>query len=156
MGIDPGLNHTGFGIIEEKNKQQVYLDSGVISTSVKTDFALRLKKIFFGVEDLIKLWQPDVISIEEVIYAQNVKTALKLGHARGVVLLAGAKANIDLYEYSPRKIKSSVTGNGAAGKDQVKFMVTRLLKLKQQSLNLDASDALAIALCFLFQNKLLR
>jgi len=156
LGIDPGLNHTGFGIIEEKNKQQVYLDSGVISTSVKTDFALRLKKIFFGVEDLIKLWQPDVISIEEVIYAQNVKTALKLGHARGVVLLAGAKANIDLYEYSPRKIKSSVTGNGAAGKDQVKFMVTRLLKLKQQSLNLDASDALAIALCFLFQNKLLR
>lgn len=155
IGVDPGINHTGYGIISKVTNKVTCLSKGSISSSVKLDFPLRLQKIYQSLGDIIKLWYPDIMAIEETIYAQNMKTALKLGQARGVVLLAGANFGLDIYEYSPKKIKSSVTGNGAATKEQVRFMITRILNLEKAPLSLDASDALAAALCHLNQNRIL-
>ncbi len=152
LGIDPGLKATGYGLIKQKNRQLNCLESGTIQTDPKLPFPKRLMEIYNNITRLIQLWQPDMMAIEESIYAQNVHTALKLGHARGVALLAAANAGIDIFEYSPKKIKVSLTGNGAAHKEQVRFMVTNLLRLKNKPASLDSSDALAAALCHLNQN----
>ena len=155
IGVDPGINHTGYGIISKIANKVTCLNKGTINSSSRFDFPLRLQKIYQSLGDIIKLWYPDIMAIEETIYAQNMKTALKLGQARGVVLLAGANFGLDIYEYSPKKIKSSVTGNGSATKEQVRFMITRILNLEKAPLSLDASDALAAALCHLNQNRIL-
>lgn len=155
IGVDPGINHTGYGIISKIANKVTCLSKGTINSSSRFDFHLRLQKIYQSLGDIIKLWYPDIMAIEETIYAQNMKTALKLGQARGVVLLAGANFGLDIYEYSPKKIKSSVTGNGSATKEQVRFMITRILKLEKAPISLDASDALAAALCHLNQNRIL-
>jgi len=153
LGIDPGLNHTGYGIISQLNNRFIYKGCGTISTSPKVSFSKRLNKIFEDLKEIIKLYHPDLMAIEETIYAQNVKTALKLGHARGAALLAGASFNLDVFAYSPKKIKSSVTGNGSANKEQVKYMVSNLLSLKKEITSFDTSDALATAITHLNQNK---
>ena len=147
LGVDPGLKHTGCGIIEQVNKEIRYLDSGTIDTSPDMKFPDRLLKIYTEIEKVILEYKPDAIAVEQSIYAQNVSVALKLGHARGMVILAAARNNLEIGEYPPKQIKSSVTGTGSATKDQVKFMVSNLLKIKPNILSFDSSDALAAAIC---------
>lgn len=100
-----------------------------------------------GILEIIKVYEPEIVSVEEAFYGKNAKTALLMGHVRGVALLAGHQAGLEVHEYAARKIKSAVTGNGAADKKQVLYMVKRLLNLKEDPVTLDASDALAIAIC---------
>jgi len=107
----------------------------------------KLGHLYQGINDCIKEFQPEVLSIEEAFYGENAKTALLMGHVRGVAMVAGRHANLEVYEYAARKVKSSVTGNGAAQKEQVLYMIKHLLKLKVDPVTLDASDALAIAIC---------
>ena len=146
LGIDPGLVNTGFGIISHAKKIEV-LDYGIISPDIKTELSVRLNTIYNDTKLLIKKYLPDCLSIEEVFYSNNVKTTMKLGQARGAVLIAAAEFDLAVYEYSARKIKLSLTGNGNSTKDQVKFMVENRLKVKINSSKNDASDALAAALC---------
>jgi len=146
LGIDPGLVNTGFGIISHAKKIEV-LDYGIISPDIKTDLSIRLNTIYNDTKLLIKKYLPDCLSIEEVFYSNNVKTTMKLGQARGAVLIAAAEFDLAVYEYSARKIKLSLTGNGNSTKDQVKFMVENRLKVQINSSKNDASDALAAALC---------
>ena len=146
LGIDPGLVNTGFGIISHAKKIEV-LDYGIISPDIKTDLSVRLNTIYNDTKLLIEKYLPDCLSIEEVFYSNNVKTTMKLGQARGAVLIAAAEFDLAVYEYSARKIKLSLTGNGNSTKDQVKFMVENRLKVQINSSKNDASDALAAALC---------
>ena len=154
LGIDPGLGTTGYGVIMSANNKVELIDYGTIKTSTKDTLAQRLKIIFDNISNLIDIHDPSVFSIEEIFYSNNVKSSLLLGHARGVAIAAASTKNIMIYEYSAKKVKQSLTGNGNAHKDQVKFMVKNLLKLQTPPKSNDASDALAIGLCYTFQNKL--
>jgi len=154
LGIDPGLGNTGYGIISSNAQKVDLVDYGVIKTSTKDNLAKRLKIIFDKISNLIEIHEPSVFSIEEIFYSNNIKSSLLLGHARGVAIAAASIQDLVVYEYSARKIKQSLTGNGNAHKDQVRFMVKNLLKLSIAPKSNDASDALGIALCYTFQNKL--
>ena len=154
LGIDPGLGNTGYGIISDNAQIIDLVDYGVIKTSPKDSLSKRLKIIFDYISELIIKYKPSIFSIEEIFYSNNVKSSLLLGHARGVAIAAAATNNIIVYEYSAKKIKQSLTGNGNAHKEQVKFMVKNLLKLQEAPKSNDASDALAIAICYILQNKL--
>ena len=154
LGIDPGLGTTGYGVIMSANNKVELIDYGTIKTSTKDTLAQRLKIIFDNISNLIDIHEPSIFSIEEIFYSNNVKSSLLLGHARGVAMAAASTKNIMIYEYSAKKVKQSLTGNGNAHKDQVKFMVKNLLKLNTAPKSNDASDALAIGLCYTFQNKL--
>jgi len=147
MGIDPGLVNTGFGIISFRNNDITTIDFGIISPSTSEDLSLRLNIIFKDICILLEKYEPDCISIEEVFYSNNIKTTMKLGQARGAVLIAAAQFKTKIYEYSARKIKLSLTGNGNSHKDQVRYMVENKLKLDLKLKKNDASDALAAALC---------
>ena len=146
LGVDPGLVHTGFGIISYGRVIEV-LDFGIISPDKDSPLSLRLNTIYSDMKSLIKKYKPDCLSVEEVFYSNNIKTTMKLGQARGAVLIAAAHFNLQVYEYSARKIKLSLTGNGNSTKNQVKFMVENRLKINIKNLKDDASDALAAALC---------
>tara|TARA_Y100000768_G_C23809396_1_gene601044 strand:- start:197 stop:676 length:480 start_codon:yes stop_codon:yes gene_type:complete len=154
LGIDPGLGNTGYGIISIKNNDFLIVDYGVIKTNTKDKLADRLKIIFNGINNLIKENNPSIFSIEEIFYSNNVKSSLLLGHARGAAIAAASTNDVLVYEYSARKIKQSLTGNGNAHKDQVRFMVKNMLKLKTPPKSSDASDALGVSLCYALQNKL--
>jgi len=154
LGIDPGLGTTGYGIISNINNEMELVDFGTIKTSPKDRLSKRLKIIFDDISELIIKYKPSIFSIEEIFYSNNVKSSLLLGHARGVAIAAAATNDIIVYEYSAKKIKQSLTGNGNAHKEQVKFMVKNLLKLQEAPKSNDASDALAIAICYILQNKL--
>ena len=147
IGIDPGLVNTGFGIISFNNNIPETLDYGVISPNKNDGLSIRLNTIYNDIASLIEKYQPDCLSIEEVFYSNNIKTTMKLGQARGAALIAAAQSNISIYEYSARKIKLSLTGNGNSHKDQVRFMVENRLKINIDDRGNDASDALAAALC---------
>ena len=147
IGIDPGLVNTGYGIISFKSTNIEVLDFGIISPNKSEDLSIRLNTIYNDISTLISRYKPDCISIEEVFYSNNVNTTLKLGQARGAVLIAAAQFKVKVYEYAARKIKMSLTGNGASHKDQVKFMVENSLKINLKNIKNDASDALAAALC---------
>ncbi len=154
LGIDPGLGNTGYGIISAINNNFELIEYGVIKTNSKDKLANRLKIIFNEVTNLISQHKPNILSIEEIFYSKNVKSSLLLGHARGVAIASASVNEILVYEYAARKIKQSLTGNGNAHKDQVRFMVKNLLKMDTIPKSDDASDALAIALCYLLQTKL--
>ena len=154
LGIDPGLGNMGYGVISSRDNQIQLICYGVIKTYPKDSLANRLKTIFQEVSNLIDEYKPSIISIEEIFYSNNVKSALLLGHARGVAIAAASTQDLLVYEYSARKMKQSLTGNGNAHKDQVRFMVKNLLKMESAPKSNDASDALGIALCYIFQNKL--
>lgn len=147
LGIDCGCERTGYGAIESDGRLYKLLGTGTIITSPREPFELRLLKIALGLREQIREMRPDAIAIEEVFFAVNVKTALKLSHVRGVALLAVAEAGVPLAEYSPLEVKSSVVGYGRAEKHQVQRMVASLLKLAAPIESEDASDALAIAIC---------
>ena len=145
LGIDPGSRITGYGLIEERDRKLLYLDSGCIRTGVG-ELSERLLQIFNGICQLMETYQPDEVAIEEVFMHENPSSALKLGHARGVAMVACASHRIKVNEYAAREVKLSLVGYGAAQKEQVKHMVVTLLGLTS-SPQADAADALGIAIC---------
>ncbi len=147
VGIDPGTRAAGFGVIEVTGSSVQCREYGVIKVDGKLPLAERLYKINSAVEELLMSWRPEVVGVEEVFYGKNVKTAITLGHVRGVIILEVHKAEAELFEFSPTQIKKTIVGNGHASKDQVEFMVRALLRLPPDPIKDDAFDALAIALC---------
>jgi len=148
LGIDPGTAVTGFGVIEvSANQKYRGIDYGTIRSKAREPMTDRLKKIYDGVTAIIEKYQPDHMALEDVFYGQNVQAALKLGQARGAVIISGLNAGIPVTTYAAREVKQSLTGYGAASKEQVQRMVREMLGLSDVISPLDASDALAIALC---------
>ena len=150
LGIDCGTEYTGYGVVDLLSDHRlVCIICGAIKVSPRDPMPTRLSLISIGLQELISLHRPDRVAIEDVFYAANVKSALKLGQVRGVAMLAAASAGLAVAEYSPLSIKSAVVGYGRAEKHQVQQMVTRLLNLEQIPEPADAADALAIAICHL-------
>src|ERR1044072_385589 len=147
LGIDPGSETLGWGVVDGNSSKYSLVDFGTIKSSARVQLSKRLLKIAHGVEKLIAEFQPDVLSIEEAFYAVNVNVALKLGQVRGAVLVVGERAGLEIAEYAPRLIKQTVVGYGNAEKHQVQEMVRLLLKLKKAPEPHDAADALAVAIC---------
>jgi crossover junction endodeoxyribonuclease RuvC len=147
LGIDPGTAVTGYGVVRgDRIGGASLIECGVIRTRPREPLALRLLEIYEGVSELIRTHHPDALAVEDVFYAHNVRTTVVLGHARGVILLAGQQAGIEIVEYPPAVIKKAVVGSGAATKTQVQFMLTRLLRLKSVPSPSDAADGVAAAL----------
>ena len=151
LSIDPGIRTTGFGIIDSKSSSLSLIACGTINPKVSDNLPLRLNHLFEEVELIINKFSPDIFSIEDMFYSKNVKTAMILGQARGAMIIAAAQANIDIFEYAPRKVKMSVCGNGAATKEQVQYMVMKILNLKEIPGTKDVSDAIAVGICCLNQ-----
>jgi crossover junction endodeoxyribonuclease RuvC len=150
LGIDCGTQYTGYGVVElHTNHRLVCVTCGAIKLSPRETLASRLATIFTRISALIEEHHPDNVAIEDVFYAVNVKSALKLGQVRGVAMLAASSAGLHVAEYSPLTIKSAVVGYGKAEKEQVQHMVMRLLNLSEIPEPPDAADALAIAICHL-------
>ena len=148
LGIDCGSEYTGYGVVEETpDRRLVCHATGAIKLKPGSPMAVKLQKIFADLSTIIAEHRPEIVAIEDVFYAVNVKTALKLGQVRGVAMLAASSAGLQVAEYSPLSIKSAVVGYGRAEKHQVQQMVTRLLNLAAPPEPTDASDALAIAIC---------
>ena len=150
LGIDCGTEYTGFGVVEQTTGGELRcLAAGAIRLSPREPLPRRLERIFTELSDLIAAHRPELVAIEDVFYAVNVKSALKLGQVRGVAMLAAATAGLEVCEYAPLAIKSAVVGYGRAEKAQVQQMVTHLLRLPEVPESPDAADALAIAICHL-------
>lgn len=147
LGIDPGVATVGFGVIRASGGRQDMIRYGVISTPAGQKLSERLAQIHSDLLQLIDLFKPDVIAIEELFFNTNHKTGIAVAHARGVILLAGVSRNVPMYEYTPLQVKQAVAGYGRAGKKQVMEMVRQLLRLEAVARPDDASDALAIAIC---------
>ena len=146
LGIDPGSRVTGYGIIRAVGNRQDYIASGCIKTTDKSTLPERLDVILRGVSQLIDEYSPDEIAIERIFMARSAESALKLGHARGVAIVAAVNQGLQIHEYEARKVKQAVVGSGAATKSQIQHMVMTLLKLPERPQS-DAADALAIAIC---------
>ena len=155
LGIDPGTATTGFGLIAEKKSKPQFVDHGVIKTSPKETSQGRLRRIYNGLKKLMLDYKPKVVAIERLYFGTNTKTAIAVGQARGLALLAAAEQRIQVAEYSPLEVKMAVTGYGRAEKQQVQQMVKSLLGLSDLPKPDDAADALAIAICHLHSYKLL-
>jgi crossover junction endodeoxyribonuclease RuvC len=147
LGIDPGSETLGWGIVEGSGLKYAAVEFGVVKSNPRQPFAKRLANIYEGVSAVIESFQPDVVSIEEAFYAVNAGVAIKLGQVRGVMLLLAEQRGLEIAEYAPRLIKQTVVGYGAAEKRQVQEMVKLLLRLKAIPTPHDAADALAIAIC---------
>ncbi len=148
LGIDPGTAVTGYGVVAKDGGSAVSLvECGVVRTSPGEALAVRIREIYEEITTLITRHAPSVVVVEDVFLGKNVQSALKLGHARGAILLAAALGEIPIAEYSPREIKKAVVGNGSATKDQVGFMVQQQLRLKDPPSPADAADGVAAALC---------
>jgi crossover junction endodeoxyribonuclease RuvC len=155
LGIDPGTQVTGYGVVRGDGPSGMTLvECGVIRTQADQPLPYRLRQIHDGVTELLQRHRPDVMSIEDVFYARNVRTTVTLGHARGVILLAGEQAHVRVHEMAPAAIKKAVVGAGAATKEQVQFMTTRLLRLKSVPKPADAADGVAAALAYLMGSHL--
>ena len=146
FGIDPGSRVTGYGVIQSSGKKLKLIDFGVIKTKEK-DFIKRLPIIFSRIEHLMDIHDPDMVAIENVFMHRNADSALKLGQARAAAISGTFKKGVDVFEYSAREVKLAVVGTGSAEKEQVREMVKLILGIKNKDLNLDESDALAIAIC---------
>ena len=147
LGIDPGVAIVGFGVIEADRGQQRMIQYGAINTEAGLPLAARLVQINRDLEELIGLYEPDEIAVEELFFSKNITTGIAVAHARGVILYTAEKMQIPVYEYTPMQVKQAVAGYGLAEKTQVMDMVRRLLKLKAVPKPDDAADALAIAIC---------
>jgi len=147
LGVDPGTLFTGYAVIEGIGGRLGILKCDVIKNPSRNSLPLRLKNIYDTLVEVIDEYLPDEFAIETAFYSKNVQSTLKLGHARGVSILAAVNKQIPTAEYSPKEIKKSVVGVGSASKEQVKYMVCSLLKIKLTSKPLDISDAIAVALC---------
>ncbi len=150
MGIDCGSEYTGYGIVESDNRAKLHcITAGAVRLSPRDPLEIKLTKIFQDLCSVIREHQPEIVAIEDVFYAVNAKSALKLGHVRGVAMLAVAECGLRVAAYAPLAVKSSVVGYGKAEKCQVQAMVARLLNLPQLPEPADVADALAIAICHL-------
>lgn len=149
-GIDPGLTATGFGIIEKTGTRITPHEWGVLRSSDKP-LSERLAKIYRGLEQILSKYKPDIVAVEEVFTGRNPRSALLVGHARGVALLGAALGGYDVREFAAKAVKQSVVGHGGASKEQVGYMVNRILGLGNRKLPKDASDALAVAICCLLR-----
>ena len=147
LGIDPGTATTGYGILETDSDSIKVVDYGCIKTSSKESFSARLKKIYSDMKKIISKYKPESIVVERLFFGANTKTAMAVGQARGVILLAASQAGLEIAEYTPLEVKMALTGYGRADKNQMQQMVKRLLKLKTIPKPDDAADALAVALC---------
>lgn len=151
LGIDPGTNIMGYGLLHISAMEMKLVDLGVLHLSSLDNHPLKLKKIFETAIGLIEQHKPDDLAIEAPFYGKNIQSMLKLGRAQGVAIAAALYKNIPIAEYSPKKIKQSLTGNGNASKEQVAGMLKTLLKFSEAPKYLDATDALAVAVCHHFQ-----
>lgn len=157
LGIDPGSNVTGYGIIEKNGRDFNTLKWGAISTKQYPSFPEKLKKIYDDLGEVIKSYRPTTAAVEKIFFAKNPQSVIKLGQARGVALLAAINSGLGIAEYTPLEIKQSVTGYGRASKSQMQSMVAKILSLKENPKPFDSSDALAVAICHIhsasFNNK---
>ncbi len=151
LGIDPGTNILGYGVICIDSKEPHYVDMGVFDLRKITDPFEKLANIFAGVSELLEIHKPDELAVESPFYGKNAQVILKLGRAQGAALTAAVMKGIPVAEYAPRKAKIAICGNGAASKEQVAMMIQKTLKVELNPKHLDATDALAIALCHHYQ-----
>ena len=147
LGIDPGFAITGYSIIDYQGNKFKLIDSGAVTTKAGTSFPLRLTKIYDDLTSIINEYKPDAISVEELFFNNNAKTALTVGQARGVIILCAEQKGVEAFEYTPLQVKQAVTGYGRADKKQVITMVTKFLGLAEAPKPDDTADALAIAIC---------
>ena len=153
LGVDPGTAVTGYGIIQVSGSAITLIKHGVIETGKGDDHPMKLKVIFEGILTIIDQFNPDELAIEAPFFGKNVQSMLKLGRAQGVSMAAALYRNIPITEYSPKKVKQSITGNGNADKQQVMKMLQQILGFKETPKHMDATDALAVAVCHYFQQK---
>ena len=151
LGIDPGTNIMGYGVIQAGGKEPVYLDMGVVDLKKYGDAYMKLRRILENTLELIDRYLPDEVAIEAPFYGKNVQSMLKLGRAQGVAIAAVLSRDIPVVEYAPRKIKLAITGAGDASKEQVAGMLARMFNLKEVPKNLDATDGLAVSVCHFYQ-----
>ncbi len=154
LGIDPGTITSGYGIVAEEDHKLFHVASGGISPSAKHPFPMRLKKIYEELEKIIDRYKPHIVVVEDLFVSKNIKSALKLGHSRGVAILAAINAGLPVFEYAPLEVKQAVVGNGKAEKKQVQMMVKALLDLPKAPHPADAADALAAAICHIHSSRL--
>ncbi|MFH0853510.1 MAG: crossover junction endodeoxyribonuclease RuvC [bacterium] len=154
LGIDPGYGRLGFGIIKIQTGNLSAIDYGCITTSAKSEHAKRLMKISKDLKRVLKRHKPDLVAIEQIFFAKNVKTAIKVSEARGAILLAVQESGYPIIEFTPLQVKIALTGYGRAEKFQVQKLVEKLLNIKQKITTDDAADALAIAICAAHNNNL--
>lgn len=147
LGIDPGVATIGFGVVDSDKSRKNLVKCGVITTPAHTSLSSRLEQIFRDMADLLDLFKPDAVSIEELFFNTNITTGISVAHARGVILLACRLAKVPIFEYTPLQVKQSVVGYGRAEKKQVMEMVKRLCSLPAPPKPDDAADAVALALC---------
>jgi len=152
LGIDPGTNIMGYGLISVEGKQMKLLTMGVLKLSKYPGHALKLRKIFERTLAIIDEYRPDELSIEAPFFGKNIQSMLKLGRAQGVAMAAALYRDIPIFEYSPRQIKQSITGRGSSSKEQVAAMLVNLLKITENPEYLDATDGVAAAVCHSFKN----
>jgi crossover junction endodeoxyribonuclease RuvC len=150
LGVDPGTLITGYGVVELHSGALTVLHYDVVRTRTEHPMPLRLRQIYSALCSVIEQYHPDEFAIETAFYGKNAQSAMKIGHARGVSMLAAVNHEIPTAEYSPREVKKSVVGNGAASKHQVQYMVKTLLRLRETPRFYDATDALAVAICHSF------
>jgi crossover junction endodeoxyribonuclease RuvC len=152
MGVDPGTNIMGYGLIHVKGQQVKLIHMDIIVLKHPTHM-LKLQSIFQQTSDVIKKYNPDEVAFEAPFFGKNVQSMLKLGRAQGIAMAAALHRNLPVFEYSPRKVKQSITGKGTSSKEQVAIMMQRLLSITTMPKKLDATDALAVAMCHYFQNR---
>ncbi len=153
VGIDPGTNILGYGVIKVNGSQISLLEVGILHMQKEPDAYKKLRTIYSSVDKLVKQFKPAALAIEAPFFGKNVQSMLKLGRAQGVAIAAAVSNDVSVEEFSPRKIKQSITGNGNATKEQVSAMICRMLKLNEAPAFFDESDALAVAICYHLQNK---
>ena len=151
LGVDPGTLITGYGIVDFENNEIKHVASGIIKINAYKEQAKRLQVIYAEINSLIKKFRPDEFALETAFYGKNVQSTLKIGYARGASMLVAIHNDLPIKEYSPREIKKAVVGNGAASKNQVQFMMKKLLCLKNNKIKFDETDALAVAVCHAFK-----
>lgn len=147
LGIDPGFAITGYGVINYTGNRFSVLDFGVVSTGADTGFPERLRILYEELDQIITRFKPDAVSVEELFFNSNTKTAIKVGHGRGIAILAAARLGVSVYEYTPLQVKQAVAGYGRADKQQMQQMTKVLLGLSEIPRPDDAADALAVAIC---------
>lgn len=147
MGIDPGIAILGYGVLQFDSNRYKLIDCGAVTTSSELSMPKRLTYIFENLNHLLELYTPDAFAIEELFFNKNIKTALTVGHARGVAILAASNLNIPIFEYTPLQVKQAIVGYGRADKKQMQQMVKLLLNLKETPKPDDVADALAVAIC---------
>jgi crossover junction endodeoxyribonuclease RuvC len=155
LGVDPGTAATGYGVVvREGGGAAVLVECGVIRTTPDAPLARRLREIHESLGQVLDRHEPDVMAVEDIFYGKNVRTTVMLGHTRGAVLLAASLRDLEVADYSPAEVKSAIVGTGRATKEQVQFMVTKLLRLKSAPTPSDAADGVAVALCHLNTGRL--